>query len=106
MLLVIDAKTGQNGLQQAKIFTEAVEVTGVVLTSPPGKRLRVASPQTAPAAVFAAPQAPLRGWRGADAIQRAPLSPRAIRITSEAGAVVALSPAGPSTRKQAMFTAR
>jgi fused signal recognition particle receptor len=30
--LVIDATTGQNGLQQAKIFTEAVEVTGVVLT--------------------------------------------------------------------------
>jgi fused signal recognition particle receptor len=32
VLLVIDATTGQNGLQQAKIFTEAVEVTGVVLT--------------------------------------------------------------------------
>jgi fused signal recognition particle receptor len=30
--LVIDATTGQNGLQQAKIFTEAVDVTGVVLT--------------------------------------------------------------------------
>jgi fused signal recognition particle receptor len=32
VLLVIDATTGQNGLQQAKIFTESVEVTGVVLT--------------------------------------------------------------------------
>jgi fused signal recognition particle receptor len=31
-LLVIDATTGQNGLQQARQFTEAVEVTGVVLT--------------------------------------------------------------------------
>ena len=31
-LLVIDATTGQNGLQQAKIFTESVEVTGIVLT--------------------------------------------------------------------------
>src|SRR5436309_5549123 len=32
VLLVIDATTGQNGLVQAKQFTEAVEVTGVVLT--------------------------------------------------------------------------
>ena len=32
VLLVIDATTGQNGLVQAKKFTEAVEVTGVVLT--------------------------------------------------------------------------
>jgi fused signal recognition particle receptor len=31
-LLVIDATTGQNGLQQAKLFTEAVGVTGIVLT--------------------------------------------------------------------------
>lgn len=32
VLLVIDATTGQNGLQQAKVFTECVEVTGIVLT--------------------------------------------------------------------------
>ena len=32
VLLVIDATTGQNGLQQAKVFTESVEVTGIVLT--------------------------------------------------------------------------
>lgn len=32
VLLVIDATTGQNGLNQARQFTEAVEVTGVVLT--------------------------------------------------------------------------
>ncbi|MGI8588682.1 MAG: signal recognition particle-docking protein FtsY [Chloroflexia bacterium] len=31
VLLVIDATTGQNGLQQAKIFTEVVDVSGVVL---------------------------------------------------------------------------
>jgi fused signal recognition particle receptor len=31
-LLVLDATTGQNGLQQARQFTEATEVTGVVLT--------------------------------------------------------------------------
>jgi fused signal recognition particle receptor len=32
VLLVLDATTGQNGLVQAKQFTEAVNVTGVVLT--------------------------------------------------------------------------
>jgi len=32
VLLVIDATTGQNGLQQAKIFAEAVQVTGIILT--------------------------------------------------------------------------
>jgi len=31
-LLVMDATTGQNGLQQAKLFTEAARVTGIVLT--------------------------------------------------------------------------
>ncbi len=32
VLLVIDASTGQNGLNQAKQFGEAVDVTGVILT--------------------------------------------------------------------------
>ena len=32
VLLVIDATTGQNGLQQARLFTEAARVTGIVLT--------------------------------------------------------------------------
>jgi len=32
VLLVMDATTGQNGLQQAKLFTEKVGVTGIVLT--------------------------------------------------------------------------
>jgi fused signal recognition particle receptor len=32
VLLVLDATTGQNGLQQARIFTEALTVTGIVLT--------------------------------------------------------------------------
>ncbi|MET7835054.1 signal recognition particle-docking protein FtsY [Micromonospora sediminicola] len=31
-LLILDATTGQNGLEQARVFTEAVNVTGVVLT--------------------------------------------------------------------------
>jgi fused signal recognition particle receptor len=32
VLLVLDATTGQNGVVQARVFTEAVDVTGVVLT--------------------------------------------------------------------------
>jgi fused signal recognition particle receptor len=31
-LLVLDATTGQNGLQQAKVFKEATDITGIVLT--------------------------------------------------------------------------
>jgi fused signal recognition particle receptor len=30
--LVIDATTGQNGLQQARLFTKAIHITGVILT--------------------------------------------------------------------------
>ena len=32
VLLVIDATTGQNGMTQARVFSEAVDVTGIVLT--------------------------------------------------------------------------
>jgi len=32
VLLVLDATTGQNGLSQAKLFRDAVDVTGIVLT--------------------------------------------------------------------------
>lgn len=32
ILLVLDASTGQNAMQQAKAFTEVVDVTGLVLT--------------------------------------------------------------------------
>jgi fused signal recognition particle receptor len=31
-MLVIDATTGQNGISQAKMFNEAVQVTGITLT--------------------------------------------------------------------------
>jgi fused signal recognition particle receptor len=31
-LLVMDATTGQNGLQQARLFTQSAGVTGIVLT--------------------------------------------------------------------------
>lgn len=32
VLLVIDATTGQNGLSQARSFTEATDVTGIILS--------------------------------------------------------------------------
>jgi fused signal recognition particle receptor len=32
VLLVIDATTGQNGMTQARVFAEVVDVTGIVLT--------------------------------------------------------------------------
>ena len=32
MLLVLDATTGQNGMIQARVFAEVVDVTGIVLT--------------------------------------------------------------------------
>jgi fused signal recognition particle receptor len=32
VLLVVDATTGQNGIQQARVFTESAPVTGLVLT--------------------------------------------------------------------------
>ena len=32
VLLVLDASTGQNAMQQAKAFTEAVDITGLILT--------------------------------------------------------------------------
>jgi fused signal recognition particle receptor len=35
-LLVLDAQTGQNGIAQARAFTDAIEVTGVVLTKTDG----------------------------------------------------------------------
>ena len=38
VLLVVDATTGQNGLQQARLFGEAVGVTGVALTSSTARR--------------------------------------------------------------------
>lgn len=36
VLLVIDATTGQNGLSQAKVFAEAVDLTGIILTKVDG----------------------------------------------------------------------
>jgi fused signal recognition particle receptor len=32
VLLVLDATTGQNGMVQARVFTEVVDLTGIVLT--------------------------------------------------------------------------
>ena len=74
-LISIDATTGQNGLRQAKVFSEAVEVDGVVLTKldgtaqrrhRPGDRLRPRHPGEA-------------DRRRRDARGPAPLRPRRLR---------------------------
>ena len=39
VLLVIDATTGQNGLAQARVFAEVVDVTGIVLSKLDGLSL-------------------------------------------------------------------
>ncbi|MBL7087162.1 MAG: signal recognition particle-docking protein FtsY, partial [Candidatus Cloacimonetes bacterium] len=31
-ILIIDSTTGQNGVQQAKIFAESIPITGIILT--------------------------------------------------------------------------
>jgi fused signal recognition particle receptor len=31
-MLILDATTGQNGLNQAKVFKEAVDINGIILT--------------------------------------------------------------------------
>ena len=36
VLLVLDATTGQNGMKQAEVFSQAVDVTGIVLTKMDG----------------------------------------------------------------------
>ncbi len=36
VLLVVDATTGQNGLAQAKVFAESVDLTGIILTKMDG----------------------------------------------------------------------
>jgi fused signal recognition particle receptor len=36
VLLVIDATTGQNAMAQAKVFSEAVDVTGLIVTKMDG----------------------------------------------------------------------
>jgi fused signal recognition particle receptor len=36
VLLVIDATTGQNAMTQAKVFSEAVDVTGLIVTKMDG----------------------------------------------------------------------
>ena len=36
VLLVVDATTGQNGIAQAKIFNEALDLTGIILTKMDG----------------------------------------------------------------------
>ena len=61
-LLVVDATTGQNGLQQARLFGEAVGVSGVALTNADGSA-RAGSPLRSPTmACRSSSSAWARGW--------------------------------------------
>ena len=69
-LLVVDATTGQNGLQQARLFGQAVDVTGVVLTKLDG---------SAKGGIAIAIAARARPAREADRDRREPGRPAAVR---------------------------
>src|SRR3712207_9353373 len=74
VLLVLDATTGQNGVVQPRVFTEAVTVTGVVLTKLDG---------TAKGGIVVSVQRELGipvtlGGLGEGAVDPAPLEPLSI----------------------------
>ena len=69
-LLTIDATTGQNGLRQAQLFRETVDVSGIVLTKLDG---------TAKGGIALAIAQELRRAREADRDRRAAGGPAAVR---------------------------
>ena len=80
-LLVLDATTGQNGLQQARLFAEAVGVTGVALTKLDGSA-------KGGIAVAIASQLGLPGearGRGGGARRPAPVRPGRVRAGARRG---------------------
>ena len=82
VLLMIDATTGQNGLQQARLFAEAVDVTGIVLTKLDGTAkggivLAIAHELGIPGEAGRGG----RGHRGPAPVRRPRLRPRALRVT-------------------------
>ena len=70
VLLVLDATTGQNGLTQARVFAEVVDVTGIVLTKLDG---------TAKGGIVVAVQRELGRAREAGRAGRGSRRPRAVR---------------------------
>lgn len=73
VLLVVDATTGQNGLTQAKVFAESVELTGIILTKVDGS-----APGGIALAIEAALGIPIK-WVGSGeaATDFAPFDPKA-----------------------------
>ena len=71
MLLVLDAGTGQNALAQAKTFSEAAPLTGLVLTKLDGTA-KVASPLPWPSRAVC--RFSLLGWVSKDDLR--PFEPR------------------------------
>ena len=89
VLLVLDATTGQNGMTQARVFAEVVDVTGIVLTKLDG---------SAKGGIVVAVQRELGVpvklvGLGEGADDMAPFDPRRVRRRA-AGLRLGVSPAG------------
>jgi len=52
VLLVLDATTGQNGLTQARMFSEVVDVTGIVLTKLDGSPRAASSSRSSASSAY------------------------------------------------------
>ena len=91
VLLVIDATTGQNGLVQARVFSEVVDVTGIVLTKLDGsaKGGIVVSVQRELGVPGEAGR-PRRGPRRPGAVRRRGVRRRAARLTVRMAALVSV----------------
>ena len=116
-LLVVDATTGQNGLQQARLFGETAGVTGVALTKLDGSAkggvaVAIAYELGLPVKLIGVGEG-LDDLRPFDpATSRAPSSPRRLRMAGEAtsgspsarsarsGSAPAARPAAPLVRAQ------
>ena len=82
VLLVIDATTGQNGLIQARVFSEVVDVTGVVLTKLDGSaKGGIVVVGAARARRTREAGRPRRGPRRPGAVRRRGVRRRAARLT-------------------------
>ena len=101
VLLVLDATTDQNGLQQAKVFAEAVDVTGIVLTKLDGTAKGGIVVAVASSACRSSSWASVRGlmtWR------RSTRRPSSTPSWSEPGCAIVQGPVhivgGPLVRKR------
>ena len=83
VLLVIDATTGQNGLTQASVFAEVVDVTGIVLTKLDGTaKGGIVDRRPARARRAGEVRGPRRGRRRPRSVRRRGVRGRSARVTT------------------------